>query len=675
LYRILYVDDEPSQLDIGKLFLERRGHFSVDTITSAPAALALLDSKPYDAVISDYQMPAMDGIEFLKAIRSSGNTIPYILFTGRVREEVAVRALNEGADFYLQKGGESKSLFAELIHKIQIAIEHHQDIKKIHSLNRLYSVLSATNKAMVHLKTKSEFFPEICRILVETGEFHMAWIGLADPEKAVICPVASAGHVDGYLDTIHISTKDGPLSRGPTGTAYRNGKYFFSNDITRDPHMEPWRENALNHGYLANAAFPFAIGTKNAGVLTLYATVTGFFDEQIIGLLDELALDISFALKSIDEENDRKSAEEALRDHERRESDIINFLPDATFAIDRSGHIIAWNRALEEMTGLPAAEMLGKGDYEYAIPFYGQRQPILIDLIFESDEVIAKKYVHIIHKKDTLIADTTLSLQKGTPVTLMGVASLLYNSQGEIVGAIESVRDISERKKYEVALKASLDEKSVMLMEIHHRVKNNLQIITGLIRLQARQITNEQALAALRECETRVLTIALVHESLYQSGNLANINAKRHITNLASTILMSENGRENIMMDIDVDDLPLDMNTAIPASLIINELMTNSLKYAFSGRDRGTIRIGLHREPGNMLALTIADDGRGLPAGMDISKTLSLGLRLVMRLVQDQLSGDLRILPDKGTSFLIRFPAAPETAAATDAGKGRNITG
>jgi two-component sensor histidine kinase len=257
----------------------------------------------------------------------------------------------------------------------------------------------------------------------------------------------------------------------------------------------------------------------------------------------------------------------------------------------------------------------------------------------------------------------------------MGVASLLYNSQGEIVGAIESVRDISERKKYEVALKASLDEKSVMLMEIHHRVKNNLQIITGLIRLQARQITNEQALAALRECETRVLTIALVHESLYQSGNLANINAKRHITNLASTILMSENGRENIMMDIDVDDLPLDMNTAIPASLIINELMTNSLKYAFSGRDRGTIRIGLHREPGNMLALTIADDGRGLPAGMDISKTLSLGLRLVMRLVQDQLSGDLRILPDKGTSFLIRFPAAPETAAATDAGKGRNITG
>ena len=113
MYTILYVDDEPSLLETGKIFLERSGKFSVDIVTSAPAAITLLNTKNYDAIIADYQMPCMDGIEFLKRIRSSGNIIPFILFTGRGREEVVIQALNEGADFYLQKGGDPIAQFTE----------------------------------------------------------------------------------------------------------------------------------------------------------------------------------------------------------------------------------------------------------------------------------------------------------------------------------------------------------------------------------------------------------------------------------------------------------------------------------------------------------------------------------------------------------------------------------
>ena len=113
MYRILYVDDEPGLLEIGKFFLEEDGQFNVDTITSASTALTLLDTKTYDAIISDYEMPKMNGIEFLKTIRSSGKAIPFILFTGRGREDVVIQALNEGADFYLQKGGEPVSQFTE----------------------------------------------------------------------------------------------------------------------------------------------------------------------------------------------------------------------------------------------------------------------------------------------------------------------------------------------------------------------------------------------------------------------------------------------------------------------------------------------------------------------------------------------------------------------------------
>ena len=159
-----------------------------------------------------------------------------------------------------------------------------------------------------------------------------------------------------------------------------------------------------------------------------------------------------------------KIAEFNIRDLERREADIINFLPDATFAIDRSGHIIAWNQAIEEMTGVSAGEMMGKGDYEYAIPFYGTRRPILIDLINEPDEVITKNYSNVFRDRNTLIADTALPHPMGKPVTLMGKASPLYNRQGEVVGAIESIRDITEMKKAEENLRES-EEQFVAFMD------------------------------------------------------------------------------------------------------------------------------------------------------------------------------------------------------------------
>ncbi len=355
VYTVLYVDDEPALLEIGKLFLEQSGKLIVDTIGSATEAQTLLCSKRYDGIISDYQMPGMDGIEFLKKIRSSGNTTPFIVFTGRGREEIVIQALNEGADFYIQKGGEPKSQFAELTHKVLVAIDHHRSAGKIESLNRLYSVLSATNRAMIHLRTKSGFFSEISRILVETGGFRMAWIGLVDEEQATVKPVASAGYVDGYLDHVDISTEDVPRGRGLTGTAYREGKYFLSNDITRDPHMDPWREDALKRGYRANASFPFSLGTKNAGVISLYAPETGFFDDQIVDLLQELVGDLSFAVRMIDEEDDRKNAEEALRESEERLRFALEGANDGLWDVNMTtGEVFVSSRGCEILGYEPA---------------------------------------------------------------------------------------------------------------------------------------------------------------------------------------------------------------------------------------------------------------------------------------------------------------------------------
>lgn len=383
IYSVLYVDDEKALLEIGKLFLEQGGQFAVDTIDSGPSALALMVTKNYDAIVSDYQMPGMDGIGFLKEVRGSGNTVPFILFTGRGREEVVIQALNEGANFYLQKGGDPHAQFAELSHKIQTAVEHRRSAEKIQSLNRLYSVLSETTKAVFHTRTKSDFFSEICRILVGTGGFRMAWIGLADPETRSIRPVASSGRSDGYLDTLAISMDDVPHGRGPTGTAYREGKYFISNDISRDDGIEPWREGALKRGYRANAAFPFALGTKNAGVLSLYAPVTGFFDEQIIDLLDELADDISFALRIMDDQDAAQRADAALRESERRYRNVVEdqtefisrFRPDGTHVFVNEAYCRYFGLDRDAIVGHRFQPQIPPGDRERVGRFLASLTP------------------------------------------------------------------------------------------------------------------------------------------------------------------------------------------------------------------------------------------------------------------------------------------------------------
>ena len=453
LYRILYVDDESSLLDIGKLFLEESGDFNVTTAISAPDGIRLLEQERYDAIVSDYQMPGMDGIEFLVEVRNHFGQVPFILFTGRGREEVVIQAINSGANFYIQKGGEPGAQFAELSHKILTAVDHHRSGEKIQSLNRLYSVLSATNKAIITIRTRDEFFSEICRILVKTGGFRMAWIGLANPDEKVIRPVASAGHIDGYLDNINISTDDVPHGRGPTGTAYRQGKYYVSNDIMGNPRMEPWRENALKRGYMANAAFPFALDTKNAGVISLYASVTGFFDEQVIDLLEELADDVSFALMTLDERDDRKQAQWALHESETRLRALVENASDIIRILDREGRIVFDTAASERLLGYPPGSTLGKSPMEFIHP---------------DDLDMVKRELSQVYSNTNTGVPTEFRIRKadGSYTWVESSGKKLIGVPG-IDGIVITTRFIDERKKGEASLRKS-EERYRRIVETSH---------------------------------------------------------------------------------------------------------------------------------------------------------------------------------------------------------------
>ena len=233
----------------------------------------------------------------------------------------------------------------------------------------------------------------------------------------------------------------------------------------------------------------------------------------------------------------------------------------------------------------------------------------------------------------------------------------LFDLQGRLV-EIQSVgRDISDRKRAEQQ-QASLQEKEALLKEIHHRVKNNLQIVYSLLRLQQRRTLDRQAAGILLDSQNRIKSIALVHEKLYRSDNLAEINFAQYISSLAASLLSSYCiSSEHIALETKVEPIALDIDKAIPCGLILNELVSNALKYAFPENCAGEIQVELRAKNKNLVQLTVSDNGVGIPSQFDLSRTKSLGLQLVQDFV-NQLEGTVRIESQQGTIVEISFPCS-----------------
>ena len=192
--------------------------------------------------------------------------------------------------------------------------------------------------------------------------------------------------------------------------------------------------------------------------------------------------------------------------------------------------------------------------------------------------------------------------------------------------------EISERIKAEKKLKASLEEKEVLLEEINHRVKNNMQIISSMIRLQFRNQTNPDLEIHLNDIQQRIQTMSLVHEKLYQSKSLSKINLPEFIRDLSGELMASYGTNEtNIQLELELKNINLEMGLTIPCGLIINELMTNAIKYAFPYDTNGTLKIALRHESTNRIRLTVEDDGPGLPEGVDWQHSKGIGLRLAIK--------------------------------------------
>ncbi|MFA4824518.1 MAG: PAS domain S-box protein [Methanoregula sp.] len=741
---VLCVDDDAVHLSLEKRCLEEPGAMTITTVFSSREALRVMETSRFDVVVADYQMPGMDGIELLKAVRAANPGLPFILFTGKGREEVVIEAFNDGVDFYLQKNGDPKILFPHLKDTIIKAVKlaavwkafHDSEIRyrrlfetaqdgilildaeygKITDANPFLLTLLGYPREQILGKKLWEIGFIRDKALAEKAAAHLIRTGyiryedlpletkdgrvidvefvsnvyVVDNEKVIQCSIRDitahklaeeervrlAAIVENADEAIIGKTLDGIITSWNTG-AERIYGYSAQEVIGRNisllipPDLPDDTQASLDQ--IRNGTPVIRYETlrrkKDGGLINIALTVSPVKDTQkrLIGA-STIAYDIT----------ERKRAEVALRESEKRYRNLFdNMLEGFAYCrvlYDKEKHPtdfiflnvnLAFNRIFDTTTvlGKPVTENFPgiREAFPDLLEIYGRvaltGEPESFDLDFKPTE----KWLHISvysPSKEYFVAFfEDITERKAANEALRTFGEHLERKVIERTSDLTDINlklmtEIEIRVDAEKQLSKSVGEKEVLLREVHHRVKNNLQIIISLLNLQSRFITDPVTLSAFKESQNRVRAMALVHEKLYQSTDLAKLDLGNYLKFLGDNMLhfFGMKGK-GIMLTMDIRDISLAIDSAIPLGLMFNELISNALKYAFPKGRQGEIYVTIHQQD-HTLTIQFKDNGVGIPEDFDWRNANSLGLRLICSLVE-QLDGTIELDRSSGTTFTI----------------------
>ena len=550
----LYVDDEPALLEIGKLFLERSHDITIDTDLSAKDALSRVQTGRYDAIISDYQMPEMDGISLLKHLRSDGGKrLPFILFTGRGREEVVIDALNNGADYYLQKGGNPRAQFAELRSMLVQAVERRKiedELKK--SEERYRSVVEDQTEAICRFK------PDGTHVFANAA--YCALVGKTKEEligKPFVpnIPAEDLAVTKNYFRSLTPANPRGCMTQRIT-LADKSIRWVRCND---------------------RAIF------DEKGKVTEYQSVARDITEQ-------------------------KKAEDALLDSQRTLQYIIDFMPDAMYAIDATGKVMVWNKAAEVLTGVPAGDMIGKSDHEYAVPFYGRRIPTLVDLILHPDAREQSPYEHVQKTEGTtLISESHATFCDGRTMNIWIKASPLYDHEGNISGALSVIHDVSAYKQLEAALLQANRKLNLMSAVTRHGILNKLTVLNEYLDLVKTEASSPAVSQRLDRMESTADAIRRQVESTrhYQDMGV-KIPLWYNVSDCFNEAL-SHRDIKNLRCMNNLDGLD------VYADPLLEQVFANLIENTLLHSPGATEISCSYEKTGNGLSMVYADNGAGIP--------------------------------------------------------------
>ncbi len=350
---------------------------------------------------------------------------------------------------------------------------------------------------------------------------------------------------------------------------------------------------------------------------------------------------------ALEDVTERKRAEEELRQSEARLRDAQRLALLGNWEEDLLNRSLIWSEQVFRIFEFDPSE------FDSSVRFFQKR------IHPEDLERVKGAFADSIGNHKPYDLEHRLLMPDGRVKYVHEYGEVQYDGRGRPVRMRGTVQDVTEHKRVELELKTSLEEKIALLKEVHHRVKNNLQVVISLLNLQTTRIQNREVLDTLEETRNRVRSMSLLHETLYRSQNMARVNLAHYVETLCAHLFRTYGHRASHVELVNrMIPVELSPDQAVPCGLIVNELVTNALKYAFPEARSGRIVIELQEREKRRLVLTVSDNGIGLPPDLNIEAAQTLGLQLVGMLTE-QLHGSVEILQDGGSTFRIAFEAGP----------------
>ena len=416
--------------------------------------------------------------------------------------------------------------------------------------------------------------------------------------------------------------------------------------------------------------------------LLIISSVRETFITIILGTVFSLIIFLVVFYALVREIQERSKANEIISVEKDFSDRLINSSVDGIFAFDKNLHLTRWNPGMERMSGIKRSETKGKTLREVMPAFFKDGEEEYFENALQGSRISARgKYLRDIKNDQEYFVEAQYSPIFDKEGKVVGGLAVLHDSTERRAALVkleqtkarleemveertrelsvaneELKKEVAQRKLAQEQINESLKEKIVLLREVHHRVKNNLQIVSSLLNLQAGYINDKKILEVFKESQARIRSMALIHEKLYQSRDLDKINFSNYIDSLIQDLFRSYRSQlNNIDIRCEADQIFLEIDQAILCGLVINELISNSIKHAFKGRESGEVLVKLFQE-NNAYNIIVQDNGVGFPADIDIENTDSLGLQLVTSLTT-QMGGNLEITSENGTIVKINLKA------------------
>lgn len=337
---------------------------------------------------------------------------------------------------------------------------------------------------------------------------------------------------------------------------------------------------------------------------------------------------------------ERKKSEEALQESQKRYQDLVETSQDLIWQCDEKGRYIYLNPAWEDTLGYKLDEMLGKRFTDFQPQEYAERDMKLFFELLKGGLVKGYETIHL--------------NKAGQKLHLVFNAVFVNDKQGNVIGTRGTAYNITDRFLAEEHIKKQLEEKEILLKEVHHRIKNNIMSIQGILRMQIRKTTNPESEKILRETLGRVESMRIIYDKLLITTSYKIISAKKYLEDLIKSIIDIFSNKDNVIIEMNIDDFKINSEIIFILGIITNELITNAVKHAFANKHGGLIEIHLKKKS-NLIKLTIKDNGKGLPKDLDLDQqTSSFGFMIIKILIK-QLGGDFDINIKDGTAFSLWF--------------------